>query len=400
MPVLRNHRAVRPVPSATHVRIYAAHRLHPRDRVPSGAVPLGKSVRTTQPAPLAAYIASPLPAMPGVSLHRPTISAGPFRSALMSQNGGGGGRVGGASSPPHLTEPPVPGDVDAWMRLAKEKIQAFEATYQPHIDELAYRLTVMRDTPMNAWGENLQWIDRFVTDDLVVFEADFRTFHENLHAAGEFAAPAWRLTRAVLHDIIVPHAKKLKLLLMAAVRDQDEARALAKVAESIDVFAPPSRSLRHMAHRAKALFADDIALKGVSVMAYGVDGVHLAAHLNTDLLAKIVQNLLKNGIDYIDLGKNQYLVSLAFDKRSGYLVYQDNGLGMEPEFVRTLAESRVQVRGPRGRAARPDGTGIGWTVIKRNAAALGWTFHIDSEPGVGTTITFVPKMGDLEQVVR
>ncbi|MBP6457792.1 MAG: HAMP domain-containing histidine kinase, partial [Pseudoxanthomonas sp.] len=95
----------------------------------------------------------------------------------------------------------------------------------------------------------------------------------------------------------------------------------------------------------------------------------------------VVSNLLRNACSYTDRGRID--VILEPDR----VIVRDTGIGMS-------AESMVRVFEPFYRAdpSRPQGSGLGLSIVSRLCDRFGWKIELDSELGRGTTATirFVP----------
>ncbi len=105
------------------------------------------------------------------------------------------------------------------------------------------------------------------------------------------------------------------------------------------------------------------------------------AHIDApDRLVGIAfSNLLANALNYTRNGTITVVVGADF------LVVRDTGVGMNAEEVRRAFEPFF--RG--GSAARDlaSGHGLGLAIVQRIASRLHWTVDIESESGIGTTIT-------------
>ena len=65
---------------------------------------------------------------------------------------------------------------------------------------------------------------------------------------------------------------------------------------------------------------------------------------------------------------------------------RDTGVGMDADAVARIFEPYF--------STKATGTGLGLTIAKRNVELNGGTIRVDSERGVGTTVTIVLKAGD------
>ena len=93
-------------------------------------------------------------------------------------------------------------------------------------------------------------------------------------------------------------------------------------------------------------------------------------------LLDIVQNSVKAGASHVDIG-----FALASDGLLTMTV-RDDGCGMSPEFVERVRSPFVTTRTTRK-------VGLGIPLLMQNAMQSGGRVDIDSQVGVGTTITAV-----------
>lgn len=111
-------------------------------------------------------------------------------------------------------------------------------------------------------------------------------------------------------------------------------------------------------------------------------------------LLDIAQNSVSAGAKRID-------VTLEEDDRRSYrLVVADDGRGMTPEFLAQVADPFTTTRTTRK-------VGLGLPLLRMTAEQTGGTLEIESQPGVGTTVTALfhgshidcPPLGDLSGTV-
>lgn len=107
------------------------------------------------------------------------------------------------------------------------------------------------------------------------------------------------------------------------------------------------------------------------------------------LLGLILKNLLENAIKFTPPGgRVTCSIGVNAESRPGRVVMtvSDTGLGIPPEHIDRVFERFYQVDPARsGSAGR--GTGLGLAIVKHAVHALGGTVKLESEVGVGTTVT-------------
>jgi signal transduction histidine kinase len=105
---------------------------------------------------------------------------------------------------------------------------------------------------------------------------------------------------------------------------------------------------------------------------------------------QIILNLLSNAIKFTpEGGSENLLVSLEEDVRFSITV-SDTGIGISPEDLEVALSDFGQVDGTLSR--KFGGSGLGLPLSKKLAEAQGGELIIQSEPGVGTTVSILfPK---------
>jgi len=91
-----------------------------------------------------------------------------------------------------------------------------------------------------------------------------------------------------------------------------------------------------------------------------------------NLIRNAMQAMNENGVLNIFLSVTDYAVSIAF---------KDNGSGIQPEDLSHIFEAY--------HTTRKKGTGLGLMIVQRILRDHGGHIEIDTEPGVGTTVTVV-----------
>lgn len=108
-------------------------------------------------------------------------------------------------------------------------------------------------------------------------------------------------------------------------------------------------------------------------------------------IQKILMNLLSNAVKYTPEG-GEISICIKEQKRVDQMVdiifqIQDNGIGMEPGFVKRIFNPFE--RAEDSRLNKIAGTGLGMAITKNIVDIMGGTIHVESAPGAGTKITVV-----------
>ncbi len=105
--------------------------------------------------------------------------------------------------------------------------------------------------------------------------------------------------------------------------------------------------------------------------------------IDPDRIAQVVGNLIENALRYTPEGGK---VRLGLREQDGYVRISviDNGPGIEEEDIPHVFE-RLYVT-QRYRPVRPEGSGLGLSIVKELVDAMAGTTDVSSKPGEGTTV--------------
>ena len=108
----------------------------------------------------------------------------------------------------------------------------------------------------------------------------------------------------------------------------------------------------------------------------------LPAELDPTMLHRITDNLLSNALKFTEPGGT---VQLRARSRDGVveIAVEDTGVGIDEAFFPNLFEAFS--RG--GAQNKTDGSGLGLAITKHLTDVMGGSINVDSEKGVGTTVT-------------
>ncbi|ETT81509.1 HAMP domain-containing histidine kinase [Viridibacillus sp. FSL R5-0477] len=134
-------------------------------------------------------------------------------------------------------------------------------------------------------------------------------------------------------------------------------------------------------------FYDLLMAKGFSVE-IDIPNEQLYAHGNTDVLSRILNNLISNAITYGDDGKTLG-ITLRSDDKTVYIDIWDKGKGISESHIDKVFERMYTLEDSRNRLYQ--GSGLGLTITKRLVEALGGEIHLSSKPYNKTAFTIMLK---------
>jgi len=98
----------------------------------------------------------------------------------------------------------------------------------------------------------------------------------------------------------------------------------------------------------------------------------------------VLRNLVSNAIKYSAAGSGVWVRAWTAEK-GAYLEVEDTGVGMDPDRVEDLLRPFQQES--EGVARKYEGTGLGLALTKRVAEEMEGDIDVETEKGVGTTVT-------------
>jgi signal transduction histidine kinase len=101
-------------------------------------------------------------------------------------------------------------------------------------------------------------------------------------------------------------------------------------------------------------------------------------------LSHILRNFISNALKFTPRGEVRVSAKFESESRVTFSV-SDSGIGIAPEFHRSIFEDFSQVKSPLQKRLR--GTGLGLSLSKKLAALLGGTVDLRSEPGKGSVFS-------------
>jgi len=135
----------------------------------------------------------------------------------------------------------------------------------------------------------------------------------------------------------------------------------------------------------RAEFEEQAHAKGLELV---IEPCGDVARSDSRLLTQILENFLSNAIRYTREG----IVRLRCMHREAFIRLEvvDTGLGIAPDEIGHIFEEFHQLGGG---TKRPEGLGLGLSIVKRTAELLGCDLDVNSKPGEGSVFSVVVPQG-------
>jgi PAS domain S-box-containing protein len=156
-------------------------------------------------------------------------------------------------------------------------------------------------------------------------------------------------------------------------------------------------SIRDIARNCVDLIYDQAQRKELTVTAAVADDIHDWVLGDAGRLRQILLNLIANGVKFTPSGS----VTLTVDRVSGTpdtirFAVTDTGIGIKAENLATLFQRFSQADSSTTR--RFGGTGLGLAISRRLAGLMGGDIKVESEPGHGSTFSFMVRLPECSAV--
>ncbi len=261
---------------------------------------------------------------------------------------------------------------DAGHRAMQHAVQLVE--HDPATGARRYLGVLRLDTPTPT-GLTLPAIDALDATILSTMSHEIRTPLTSILGFAELLGAREDATHRRFASLIEKSAGRL-LEILGALLDlsQQENHLLAFEPTATDFGA-------HVAEIAQP-YREEATARGLLWHLHAPAEPVLAA-IDPEASTRVVKHILSNALKFTRVGAVQIIVGSTEDGVT--LTVQDTGVGIAAEFVPHLfREFRQECSG----ISRPfEGAGLGLAIAKRLVTAMGGTISLESEKGVGTTVT-------------
>ena len=139
----------------------------------------------------------------------------------------------------------------------------------------------------------------------------------------------------------------------------------------------------------RAEFDEQAKTKGLELI---IERCNDVAKSDARLLTQILENFISNAIRYTREGFIR--LRCLHQEASIRLEVLDTGMGISPDEIGDIFEEFHQVDSGK---TRPEGLGLGLSIVKRTAELLGCELDVSSKPGEGSVFSVVVPQGERER---
>ena len=182
-------------------------------------------------------------------------------------------------------------------------------------------------------------------------------------------------------DIIARSGRGL-LSIINDILDFSKIEAGKLALEDIDV------DLNEIAENVVGLFAEQARQKGVDLSAWVDPALPRSVRGDPVRLTQVATNLVNNALKFTAAGSVKLSIGFAAADRGAIeIAVRDSGIGIPPDRLDSIFESFSQV--DQSTTRQFGGTGLGLTICKRLAVAMGGDIRVTSTVGEGSTFSVV-----------
>ncbi len=168
---------------------------------------------------------------------------------------------------------------------------------------------------------------------------------------------------------------------------------LARIESGKLVVEPRPMELREVVGDVARLLGETARAKGLAFSLSVAPQLPARAMGDASRIQQVLHNLVGNAIKFTDRGRVDVEVSSVLDMRAGTLLrfaVRDTGDGIPADQMERIFAPFEQAEAPRGGSdrARRDGAGLGLTISREIARAMGGDLRCTSTPGEGSTFEF------------
>lgn len=227
--------------------------------------------------------------------------------------------------------------------------------------------------------DEAQAANRAKSEFLATMSHEIRTPMNGMLVMAELLAASELAPRAQRHCEVILRSGQTLLAIINDILDLSKIEAGKLTLESVPC------DLNQIADDVLKLFCERAASKGLELAAYVAPDVPAQVLADPVRVSQILGNLVNNAIKFTERGGVQVSIEGAAHGRIKFLV-TDTGIGIPEDKLAGIFDPFTQAE--QSTTRRFGGTGIGLTICRKLAAAMGGALTASSKPGAGSTFTF------------
>ncbi|MGZ3408769.1 MAG: EAL domain-containing protein [Xanthobacteraceae bacterium] len=263
------------------------------------------------------------------------------------------------------------------LRDVRERDERLETHRQTLEQDVADRTRDLKDARDLAESAN-----RAKSEFLATMSHEIRTPMNGIMVMADILTGGELPARQRRYAEIIAKSGRGLLSIINDILDFSKIEAGKLELEEIDV------DLNEIAENVTGLFAEQARSKGVDLAAWVDPALPRAVRGDPVRLTQVVTNLVNNALKFTTEGSVKISIRFVAEDRSKIeIAVRDSGIGIPGDKLGTIFESFSQA--DQSTTRQFGGTGLGLTICKRLATAMGGDIGVISKVGEGSTFSIV-----------
>ena len=260
------------------------------------------------------------------------------------------------------------------VRERDDRLAAHRQNLEQEVTDRTRDLAAARDVAEQA--------NRAKSDFLATMSHEIRTPMNGIMVMADILSGGTLPPRQRRYADIIARSGRGLLSIINDILDFSKIEAGKLALEDIDV------DLNEIAENVVGLFAEQARQKGVDLAAYVDPALPRSVRGDPVRLTQVATNLVNNALKFTAAGSVKLTIGFAAADRGAIeIAVRDSGIGIPPDKLDSIFESFSQV--DQSTTRQFGGTGLGLTICKRLAVAMGGDIRVASTVGEGSTFSVV-----------
>jgi two-component system cell cycle sensor histidine kinase PleC len=145
-------------------------------------------------------------------------------------------------------------------------------------------------------------------------------------------------------------------------------------------------NLSEAIHGCIGIFRNEAEAKGIEIILRGAERP-IAIRADQKRIRQILLNLLSNAVKFTPEGGRVTVTARTGYMDGVFISVSDTGIGIAPADIERATKPFEQIANAASQSQR--GTGLGLSITEKIAQLHGGSMHIESAPGIGTTVSIL-----------